>query len=204
MQDRETATLWSHVTGEAMEGKLAGTRLAMLPSVQTTWKQWFKQYPGTKVLKKDTEITSSRYERYFSDPDRAGMFRSRWLMDRMPGKKRVFGLTNGPHALAIAEEKIMSGRVLNADVGGKPVVVVVSEDGGVKGYIAQAGELELTFIAAENGALMLDEETRSKWAMSTGVCVEGRLERTALDEVLVRRAFWFAWSSFYPNTLVID
>lgn len=204
MQDKETGTLWSHITGEAMDGDLTGNRLEMLPSVQTNWRQWFQQHPGTKVLRKEADITGSRYERYFADPDRIGIFRSRWLMDRMPGKKRVFGLTVGPHALAVAENKIISGEILTVDVGGKPVVVFRSLDGGVKGFIAIAGDIGLTFTVGEDTAIMVDEETQSEWDLTTGVCVKGTLEKTTLQEILVRRAYWFAWSSFYPNTLVID
>jgi hypothetical protein len=38
MIDRETGTLWSHVTGAALKGSLAGTSLTKLASVQTAWK----------------------------------------------------------------------------------------------------------------------------------------------------------------------
>ena len=52
MFDRETRTLWSHVTGKAVQGPLAGTRLNMLPAVHTTWALWRANHPDTIVLEK--------------------------------------------------------------------------------------------------------------------------------------------------------
>ena len=40
MYDRQTRSLWSHVTGKAMKGPLQGTVLTVYPtSMQTTWAQ---------------------------------------------------------------------------------------------------------------------------------------------------------------------
>jgi hypothetical protein len=59
MQDVETGTLWSHVTGEALEGPATGQRLEALPSVQTTWEKWLRAHPGTEVLAKDRATGST-------------------------------------------------------------------------------------------------------------------------------------------------
>ena len=48
MMDEETKSLWSHVSGEALSGPLAGRRLESIPSVQTTWKEWVAAHPGTR------------------------------------------------------------------------------------------------------------------------------------------------------------
>ena len=50
MYDKETETHWSHILGEAMEGKLLGKKLEVLPSVMTDWKTWSKKHPDSKVL----------------------------------------------------------------------------------------------------------------------------------------------------------
>jgi hypothetical protein len=202
--DEQTGTLWSHVTGEAMDGDLAGNYLEDLPVVQTTWSWWKEKFPETLVLKKDEEVKSSRYERYFTDPDRAGMFTVEWLEERMPAKTKVHGITRGPFALAITDERLAPGAIFNAEVGEDPVVMLRSGDGGVRAYVARAGERDLTFdVTVETGGIR-DRETGSTWDMDRGLCVSGQLVGAQLEEVVTLLAFWFAWSNFYPRTDIVD
>jgi hypothetical protein len=49
-----------------------------------------------------------------------------------------------------------------------------------------------------------DQETTSLWDLRTGECIKGELEGKKLIDIQVLDAFWFAWSSFYPNTQVLD
>jgi hypothetical protein len=163
MQDRETNSLWSHITGECLEGELVGTQLEMIPMVQTTWKEWVAAHPETRVLKKDEEVLSSRYERYFTDPERTGMFRAQWLREKMPGKDLVQGIVIGPHALAVRDDGLPPGAVREGEVGEVPMKITRGADGGVRAW------------------------------------------RTDTDEELrVLQAFWFAWSTYYPRTGVMD
>ena len=161
MMDEESGSLWSHINGRCLEGIHVGRELGHMPSVQTTWSAWKKAHPQTRVLKKSEEILSSRYERYFADPDRAGMFRTMWLKDRMSAKALVHGLIDGPHAVAVTDKALKPGDELVVDLAGNDVRVVRDADGGVRAFAADGGEL------------------------------------------LVRTAFWFAWSTFYPNTAVV-
>jgi hypothetical protein len=163
MEDRETSTSWSHVTGRALGGPGRGAQLQALPSVQTTWAEWKKAHPETEVLKKSKEVLSSHYAKYFSDPERMGLFRAQWLTEVMPGKTLVWGATVGLHAVAVTDEALVESGRAAVDLGGTSVEIERGADGGVRAF---AGE-----------------------------------DR---DEIPVTRAFWFAWSSFYPNTQVVD
>jgi hypothetical protein len=219
MMDEQTGTLWSHVTGEGLDGELAGDYLDDLPVVQTTWSWWKEKFAETSVLKKGRDVKSSRYEAYFKDPDRAGMFRVKWLEERMPAKTKVHGIVRGPFALAIADERLTPGTVINAEVGEEPLVILRSSDGGVRAYAAGWNGENLTFEAVWEETLVvgepsdtvegrpvgiLDTETGSVWDMDRGVCVSGELDGMQLEEVVTLVAFWFAWSNFYPKTDIID
>jgi hypothetical protein len=162
MMDEQSGSLWSHVTGRCLEGAHLGTRLEVVPSVQTTWADWRRAHPDTRVLAKPAEIRSSRYQRYFDDPDRAGMFRTFWLQDVMPAKALVHGLVDGPHALAVRDEDLPPGSEREVDLAGETVRVVRAADGGVRAYDADGGEIQ------------------------------------------VHTAYWFAWSTYFPNTVVSD
>ena len=163
MQDKETGSLWSHVTGECLEGEYEGTQLEMVPVVQTTWEQWSADHPETRVLKKSEEIKSSPYESYFNDPERTGLFRTTWLQDRLPGKTLVHGVKLGVHSLAVTDAALEPGKPMTGMLGDVEVVLARQVDGGV------------TAARSDNGA-----------------------------ELIVRTAYWFAWSTYFPNTSVMD
>ena len=201
MQDLETGSLWSHVTGQALHGTAAGRRLEVIPSVQTTWKAWVGKHPETKVLKKDRSITSSVYEGYFEDPDRIGMFRARWLMEKMPGKALVHGVTRGPHALAAADTTLEN--LVTATLGEHTVVLWRGADGGVRAFLAEVDGVTLELELAPSGAVK-DRGTGSTWDLIRGVGLSGALAGRELEELPVTTAYWFAWSAFYPNTSVMD
>ena len=140
MQDKETGSLWSHITGICLEGEHKGATLQQMPAVQTTWAQWIADHPKTRVLKKSEEIKSSQYQSYFDDPDRTGLFRTFWLEDRMPGKAIVHGITLGPHALAVTDDALKSGEALQHDLGGVKVTITRSVDGGVRAVRSDTDE----------------------------------------------------------------
>ncbi len=204
MQDEETESLWSHLTGRALDGTLAEHQLELVPSVQTTWAAWVAEHPDTKLLRKEEAVTASRYAAYFSDPERMGLFRTDWLQERMPGKARVHGITRGPHAVAVTDERLVRGTLLHITVGDDPVLVTRTADGGIRAYVARAGDTVLHFAPAAGPNTATDAATGSTWDLVLGVARSGPLEGTALEDLVVQTAFWFAWSVFYPNTQVVD
>ncbi len=51
MQDKQTDTYWSIMSGKAEAGALAGTALVELPvSEKVTWAEWSARHPDTLVL----------------------------------------------------------------------------------------------------------------------------------------------------------
>ena len=204
MQDEETGTLWSHVTGEALDGPHKGESLETLPMVQSTWSKWKLAHPETDVLQKSTEVKSSRYEGYFSDPDRVGIFRSRYNEVRLPAKSRVFGLKDGLSALAVAESRLVADEPMSLVVGDVPVVLYRSSDGGARAYEASLDGVPLRFAYGKSSRSVRDDRTDSSWDLNRGVCVTGKYRGRKLQELQVLRAFWFAWSAFYPATELID
>ena len=48
LRDRETDSVWSGRSGEAVSGELAGEQLTLLPSLQVFWFAWSDFYPETE------------------------------------------------------------------------------------------------------------------------------------------------------------
>jgi hypothetical protein len=204
MQDRQTGSLWCHVTGEALDGPLAAARLRQLPAVQTTWKLWRREHPATEVLSKPEDIRASRYEAYFADPERTGLFRTEWLQDRLPGKAKIVGIVDGTYALAVTDELLIVGQPLVAVLGEEPIVLLRAPDGGVRGFRASLDATALTFAATDKPHRFLDGQTGSFWDLVSGIAVQGPMEGNQLSELMIHTAYWFAWSSFFPHTAVLD
>ena len=200
MQDRESDTWWSQVTGRAIHGDNRGAQLQKLESVQTTWEKWVAAHPDTTVLAKNEEITSSHYQKYFDNPERMGLFRAQWLTEKMPGKTLVYGAAVGPHAVAVTEEALARG-IATTDLGPTPVVVARGSDGGVRAFIAQVMGVDLE-LEADGGSIV--DRTGSTWDLDTGRCTAGPRKGAQLESVAVTAVYWFAWSGFYPNTQVIE
>ncbi len=206
MQDRETGSFWSHVTGEALLGSMKGRELSTLPVVQTSWAAWKKAHPETKVLVKSRQVRSSSYERYFRDNNRMGLgfMRGRWLQGRMPGKSLVHGVTVGPHAMAVVDADLQPGVPVTATVGDQRVVMVRGSDDGVRAFVAELEGALLDFEATTDSGPYRDGSTGSLWDLEQGIAVGGPLQGERLPPLQVTTSFWFAWSSFYPNTGVIE
>ena len=49
VQDTETQTRWLALTGEAVEGELAGKRLEQIPTTLSFWFGWKDFYPDTEI-----------------------------------------------------------------------------------------------------------------------------------------------------------
>ena len=147
MQDRETGSSWSHVTGRAIDGKTKGAQLEKLEAVETTWELWYAAHPNTAVLEKSEEVLASHYQDYFDDPKRLGMFRAQWLTEKMSGKTLVYGAAVGPHAVAVTDAALAGGAPVQVDLGGTPVVVSRAADGGVRAFIKGSDGQELEALA---------------------------------------------------------
>lgn len=202
MEDLETHSAWSHVLGRALLGKLKGTQLRMVPSVQTSWKEWYQEHPRTRVLKKSREIRASVYQKYAADPNRTGLFRAHYLMGRLPAKTLVAGIALQGDALAVTLAKIRREKILQTKLADRPVLISYSLDGGVRAYLAAVDGTRLNFAERQNR--VSDKQTGSFWDLETGRALEGPLKGKQLSAIPLTMVYWFAWSSFYPNTKVID
>jgi len=203
MEDAQTHSTWSHVLGKALMGPLKGAQLRIIPSVQTTWGPWVAAHPHTLLVKKGKDITSSPYQSYFDDPKRTGLFRAHWLVNRLPGKKLIYGLHVGPHAAAVTEEALATPSLVRLKLGTTGVVVVRGTDGGVRAYELSTGDTGLR-LEHEPTRLVAHDDSGRRWSLEDGRCLAGPCDGRTLRELPVEVSYWFAWSGFFPNTQVVD
>ncbi|MEN8108617.1 MAG: DUF3179 domain-containing protein [Pseudomonadota bacterium] len=54
LYDRETQSLWSQISRQAISGPMKGTKLQAIPVMHTHWSDWKQRHPETQVLSTDT------------------------------------------------------------------------------------------------------------------------------------------------------
>lgn len=130
MFDRETGSLWSHVTGACIEGALEGTTLRALPSRLLPFSEWLALHPSARfVVRPAGSSTGSRYEGYAAS-DRQGIFGTQAARRELRPKAIVQGVTAGGEAAAIAHESVRRRREMTFSLGGEQFLAR-HEHGGV-------------------------------------------------------------------------
>lgn len=203
MYDRQTRTYWSQVRGEAIVGPLVPTDLEIVPSTITTWEEWRRGHPETRVLSRNTGIYPT--STYASNPyagyaNRSGVgFGVDDVDERLPAKEVVYGVSAGGNATAYPADTVSDETVINDRVGDVPVAVVEHPtDGSVAVFVRRVDGKTLQ-LSAENGALV-DQHGHS-WHFD-GTALDGPHEGTSLERIPTHGFYWFAWTSVHPETRV--
>ena len=183
MRDEETGTMWSHILGKAMDGKLKGSELELLPGELVDWKSWKTRYPQTTVL------NMSRTAKQFDVE-----------MQKTPGKF-VLGIHRiGKAAKAYPYEKLQVEQVVNDKIGDEALVVFfdpVSTAATVHSRVVDGRTL--SFEQASPGKIK-DAETGSLWDAHSGRCVAGDLQGKELRAMVGVPSFRKAWFRFFPES----
>lgn len=201
LYDRQTDTYWSQLSGEAVVGPLVPRELEIRPSTITTWEKWKRAHPETAVLSRNTGIYPT--DTYGSNPY-AGYANSssvgfgvEAVDDRLPPKDLVYGVTVGNASRAYPATTVSELGVINDEVGEVPVAVVEDPgDGAVRTFISELENESLRFSVAD-GELV--DQHGDRWSFE-GEALEGAREGSHLDEIPTHGVYWFAWSSFHPET----
>ena len=203
MYDRETLSYWFQVGGEAIVGELTSARLVALPSVMTTWEQWQKLHPDTRVLSRDLG-----FGRLYNRDGTAGLEdflnSGRFLFPvtdaakdgRLEPAALVLGVEHNGDRRAYVIEELGDGAV-NDTLGSERVAIFSRTDGpAAAAFLAEANGQTLTFKLRDG--TFVDEETGSEWSL-TGAAISGALAGAQLEPLAVRTAFWFSYASAFPG-----
>ena len=204
LYDRKTGSLWSQGDGKAFYGELKGTKLEPLPSTMTTWKEWKAAHPETLVLEKPRGERSagSPYVRYFADPDRLGVLGRENPDPRLPGKDLVFGLEIDGDTVAYPASVLARQPVIDDTVGGEPVVVYFDRGAGSAYAYSQRLDGRVLDLGSPEKNVLEESGTGFRFRAETGVCLSGGCTGRALTPLVLRPAYWFAWSLFRPGSRI--
>jgi hypothetical protein len=218
MYDRDTRSLWSQFTGEAIVGTRLGDTLERLPLQIVSWQQFLNDWSDGQVLSRDTGHnrdygrnpytgydTSSRP--FLFDGDTGGP---------LPQMERVVTTGGDDDPVAYPLTALQDVRVILDDVADDPVVVWwtpgtasaldrasidAGADVGATGVFCRSVDgQELTF-TPDGDDRFIDAETGSTWTV-LGIAVDGPLAGTQLERIPHDDTFWFVQFAFRPETRV--
>lgn len=199
MYDRLTQSLWSQIWGEAIQGKLVGTRLQKVPIDVVMWKDWKKLYPNTLVLSLDTG-----FSRPYGDDPYVGYYTSDQILfplshidTRLPLKTPVYGLVIGNESKAYPLGNITRPIATDSFSGKSLLLWKVGSD--VRFFDQFVNGVLLHF--KESNGTAVDLETSSTWNYD-GLAISGPLAGAKLTRYVTETGFWFAWVAFYPDTKI--
>ena len=191
MYDRQTDSLWNQFTGEPVSGELrsSGIALKIRPVVITSWGEWKKQNPQTKVLSLNTGFKRDYgsgvvYRDYFASSDL--MFPALGDQSRtLEEKEQIFGMRLEGGIKAWPLDAFDNGRVLNDKVGSVNVVLIGdAKTRTVRAYERQDYEFESELKTTDGKTWALTENTLES---SDGY---------KLKRLPGHIAYWFAWAGY--------
>jgi hypothetical protein len=196
MQDKQTDTYWSIMTGGAVGGSLEGTDLIELPvSKKAQWKDWLAEHPDTLVLSVGgvEDVERNVYEQYFAD---SRGFRGQSAEDgRLSTKTQIYAFRYDEVPFAVEAETIVGGRVFDLPGGRKALF-----------YRAPGAEILASSVAFISRAGF--EKRDGVWT-ETGTGSSFSPGRLAFDSDTVERlsgfdTFWYNWSLIHPDTEILN
>lgn len=197
-------TLWSALTGEAIDGPQKGARLKRIPSLMTTWEHWLMLHPEStaydlfdgkkyKTAALPTEISSEAKES-MGPPDK-----------RLPAMSQVIGIEVGGARYAVPLEEEKERACYLATVGELPVAAFwYGPTNSAVVFERKLGDKLLTFYADDispETAPFKDKETGTRWTLA-GRGVDGPLKGQELTWVNSIQCRWYAWSTCNPESAI--
>ena len=194
MQDKETDSYWSIMTGDALSGEFKGTRLVELPyGSKMTWKDWKAEHPDSLVLSVGgvEHDEHNPYDNYFAEPE--GFRDAVAADDRLPTKEPIYAFQFADHAYAIPYSEFAGGTAF--EVAGQHLFLYRPKDSAI--FYST-----LAYISSEGGF----EQRNGAWFHTSGAAFDPKEERFENGDVPRLNgfdSFWFNWSMTHPETEIL-
>jgi hypothetical protein len=197
-------SLWSALTGIAIDGPKQGSRMKRVPGMVTTWGHWLMLHPESTAY---DLFDGNKYPvaDLPTDVSRDALANMGVVDSRLDRFAPVLGIEGDSSQLAFPLDGLAERAVETGEVDGRPVVVFWY--GLTRSAIAFSPVVDgqtLTFYADEispETAPFKDKETGTRWSLA-GRGIDGPLRGRELDWAPSLQCRWFAWSHEYPQTAV--
>lgn len=222
MYDRATESLWTHFDGRAVVGVLAGLELEVIPAPLMAFTDFVAAYPDGLVLDRDATGYARDYGRNpyvgYDDPDGSPFLFRGSVDDRAFAMQRVVGVSVDDESIAWALDALVTRgpSVTEAEIGGISIVILwqpgqrsaLDLDEVASGRdVGSVGVFDRTLPDGSLVELRADDSgffdsVGSRWNIA-GIAISGEREGARLERITHLDTFWFAWSTYRPDTELV-
>jgi hypothetical protein len=201
----DDGTVFSCLTGVAVEGPRKGTRLEPRPTLVSDWGFWNRRYPQAVAYMMYDKYKPTDLPTTLNEDSR----KSRGAADgRLPADTMVLGVWDGRHARAYPLDALEKAGVIHETADGQPRLVLwygptrtaaaYRQPFGTSGLKGDAGWIFSIDHSSDEAAPFVDQRLGLHWDI-TGRPREGGPRLSWLDSVQVK---WFAWAAEHPDTSI--
>ena len=210
--DFQTGSYWYPFVGKAFAGPLVGRKLKRLRSYFSTWRDWVEAHPNTSVVLSSDEVRNRPHargvdmgEKGTMDPailERVMKLRPNPKRDWLEAYELVFGLIpteNGQPMAWTLEHLQKTTTLIQTQIGGIPVLVLLQNQYQVGAYERRLGRVELQIESTSGDPLLMKDQLGNTWN-AWGRTVSGPdhpAELAIADGYLTK---WYEWLENFPNT----
>lgn len=206
LYDRQTRSLWLHITGKCIRGRLKGTELKPIVGRHVLWREWKRDHPDTDVMLELPKHRANYMKRYDAHrgldyfPPR---FRDTIQVrdDRLELSALCYGVIADGRAKAYPFKELAqaSGGVVNDLLGKTPLAVIY--DSQTRSATAFRRNLKDHVVVLERASpeRLRDRESGAVFDPA-GRCIQGKFQGQQLEPVRGLQAEWYGWYSAHPLT----
>ena len=190
LEDESTKSWWQQATGAAVSGKLKGSRLPEVYSIQTSLEKWLKLYPHSRVMQADPAFISS-YDstlKYESGASRRKLTGTDSLSRK--DKSWVVGIRSGGQQKAYDWNELKKLRVIQDTIAQTPLVVVLASDD--KSFFAFK-------LPVSGNEISLQNDTIFFYNKHFRIDGKGIDTSYSLEPLQAYQEFWHSWRTFNPD-----
>ncbi len=211
MYDHQTRSLWSHITGEAIQGVLKGKNLKILAAMpQIDWRTWRLNFPGTKVLSVPVDLFDKTvtieeqqrdsYAQYHAGPE-TGVSGTWYSDSRLNNKALVVGVKHQGQHRAYPFSAFGRQPVINDRVSNVPILVFHEKRSRATAvYNRTLDGTPLEFAWSRD--YFAEDGSGTVWNLITGLATEGKYKGKRLERLPSINLYWFAWARYHPDTTI--
>ena len=191
-EDATTKSWWRQATGEAVTGPMKGEILPEIESIQVRLDKLFEIYPKATVMQLDEE-TKTKYDtlRKFERGKSKGKL-TRTDSLSWKDKSWVIGIDLTGESKAYDWIQLKEVRVINDNLGGKPIVIAISKDDQSFAVFERESDSLKFFI--RNDTLFANEKSYDFAGKSLTA------SPSPLKRIKAYQEFWHSWQTFHPDT----
>lgn len=195
-------TLWSALSGLAIDGPQEGKRLNRVPSLVTHWGHWLLLHPESTAydLFDGKKYATASIPTAISDQARNTIGE---VDPRLPAEDMVMGVEGEKESLAVSLDGLGERACFRDRIDGRDVAILwYGPTNTAVAFFTELDGQSLTLYAdkiSPETAPFKDKETGSRWTLA-GRAVDGPLRSKELTWAPSVHCRWYAWSHEYPQT----